>query len=66
MAKSVYRIRKTITEKGVSVFMNDSLGNILEIVDFNEVSKLCKIMNVNSDNNCKYYIWEDKKNENGK
>ena len=36
--------------------MNDGLGVVLEFTDFNEISKICEIMNVNSDNNCKYEI----------
>jgi len=56
MSKRVYQIRKTLIEKNISVLMNDGLGVVLEFTDFNEVSKICEIMNVNSDNNCKYEI----------
>jgi hypothetical protein len=56
MSKRVYQVRKTIIEKNISVLMNDGLGVVLEFTDFNEVSKICEIMNVNSDNNCKYEI----------
>jgi hypothetical protein len=56
MSKRVYQIRKTIIEKNISVLMNDGLGVVLEFTDFNEVSKICEIMNVNSDNNCRYEI----------
>jgi len=56
MGKRVYQVRKTIIEKNISVLMNDGLGVVLEFTDFNEVSKICEIMNVNSDNNCKYEI----------
>jgi hypothetical protein len=56
MSKVVYQVRKTLIEKNISVLMNDGLGVVLEFTDFNEVSKICEIMNVNSDNNCKYEI----------
>ena len=56
MSKRVYKIRKTLIEKNISVLMNDGLGVVLEFTDFNEISKICEIMNVNSDNNCKYEI----------
>jgi hypothetical protein len=56
MSKRVYQIRKTLIEKNISVLMNDGLGVVLEFTDFNEISKICEIMNVNSDNNCKYEI----------
>jgi len=56
MSKRVYQIRKTLIEKNISVLMNDGLGVVLEFTNFNEVSKICEIMNVNSDNNCKYEI----------
>jgi len=56
MSKRVYQIRKTLIEKNISVLMNDGLGVLLEFTDFNEVSKICEIMNVNSDNNCRYEI----------
>lgn len=56
MSKGVYQIRKTLIEKNISVLMNDGLGVVLEFTDFNEVSKICEIMNVNSDNNCRYEI----------
>ena len=56
MSKRVYQIRKTLIEKNISVLMNDGLGVVLEFTDFNEICKICEIMNVNSDNNCKYEI----------
>ena len=36
--------------------MNDSFGVVLEFNNFDEVSKICEIMNSNSDSNCKYEI----------
>ena len=51
MSKVSYKIRKTIIEKRISVFLNDSLGDVLEFDDFEEVSKMCEILNVNSDSN---------------
>jgi hypothetical protein len=56
MSKIVYRVRKTIREKNVSTLMNDSLGVVLEFNNFDEVSKMCEIMNSNSNSNCRYEI----------
>ena len=56
MNKIVYQIRKTIIEKNISILMNDSLGVVLEFNNFDEVSKICEILNTNTDNNCKYEI----------
>ena len=56
MSKVSYKIRKTIIEKRISVFLNDSLGDVLEFEDFEEVSKMCEILNVNSDSNCRYKV----------
>jgi len=56
MNKISYQIRKTIIEKNISVIMNNSLGTVLEFNNFDEVSKMCEILNVNSDNNCRYEI----------
>ncbi len=56
MSKIIYQIRKTIIEKNISTLMNDSLGVVLEFNKFDEVTKMCEIMNANSDNNCRYEI----------
>ena len=56
MEEDSYKIRKTIIEKRISVFLNDSLGDVLEFDDFEEVSKMCEILNVNSDSNCRYKV----------
>ena len=56
MSKIIYRVRKTIREKNVSTLMNDSLGVVLEFNNFDEVSKMCEIMNSNSNSNCRYEI----------
>ncbi len=56
MSKRVYQIRKTIIPINISVLMNDGLGVVLEFTDFDEVSKICQILNANSDNNCRYEI----------
>lgn len=56
MENKIYLIRKTIIGKNLSVIMNDSLGSVLEFNSFDEVSKMCEILNVNSDNNCRYEI----------
>ena len=45
MSKNTYQIRKTIVEKNISTLMNDSLGVVLEFNNFDEVSKICEIMN---------------------
>jgi len=36
--------------------MNDSLGVVLEFNNFDDVSKMCEILNSNTDSNCKYEI----------
>ena len=54
--RKTYHIKKTIIEKGITVYLNDSLGTVLEINDADEAMKLCQILNSNSDNNCKYEI----------
>ena len=54
--KALYKIKKTIIEKNVSVFLNNSLGETVEFSDFEEASRLCEILNSNTDNNCKYEI----------
>tara|TARA_B100000927_G_C16368507_1_gene430463 strand:- start:326 stop:520 length:195 start_codon:yes stop_codon:yes gene_type:complete len=51
-----YKIRKTLIGQDISVILNDSLGVVLEINDFEEVSRIVQIMNANSDNNCRYEI----------
>ena len=56
MNEQYYQIRKTLIEKGISVILNDSLGSVLELYNFDEASHLCQIMNANSDNNCKYEL----------
>jgi len=54
--KTTYQIRKTILIHNYSVILNDSLGEVLEFDDFDKTSQICQIMNVNSDNNCKYEL----------
>ena len=56
MQKTTYHIRKTVLEKGYSVILNDSLGSVLELSNFDEASQLCQIMNSNTDSNCKYEL----------
>ena len=51
-----YKIKKTIIEKGIVVYLNDSLGTVLEIHNADEAMKLCQILNANSNSNCKYEI----------
>ena len=54
--RKTYLIKKTLIEKGITVYLNDSLGTVLEIENAEEAIKLCQILNSNSDNNCKYEI----------
>jgi len=56
MNKIIYQIRKTIREKNITTLMNNSLGVVLEFNNFDEVSKMCEIMNSNSNSNCRYEI----------
>ena len=56
MSKVLYKIRKTIIKESISVFLNNSLGETVEFSDFEEASRLCEILNSNTDNNCKYEI----------
>ena len=56
MSKNTYQVRKTIIEKNISTLINDSLGVVLEFNNFDEVSKMCEIMNSNSNSNCRYEI----------
>jgi hypothetical protein len=51
-----YQIRKTIIEKNISVILNDSMGSVLELKNFDEAALMCQIMNANTDNNCKYEL----------
>lgn len=53
-----YLIQKTILEKGITVYINDSLGETVEFTQHHEAIKFCEILNSNSDNNCKYEIEE--------
>jgi len=54
--KTAYQIRKTLIREGVSILMNDSLGQILEYDNWDEVCHITTILNSNSDSNCKYEI----------
>ena len=54
--KALYKIKKTIIEKNISVFLNNSLGETVEFSKFEEASHLCKILNANTDSNCRYEI----------
>ena len=55
MKKKTFKIRKTIIEKNISVILNDTLGAVAEF-NFDEATKLCQLLNSNSDSNCKYEI----------
>ena len=56
MSKVLYKIRKTIIKESISVFLNNSLGETVEFSKFEEASHLCKILNANTDSNCRYEI----------
>jgi len=55
MKKTTYQIRKTMIsrtqnikskDKVVSIIMNNSLGTVFETNNFDEVSKMCEILNI--------------------
>lgn len=50
-----YKIRKTIIEKNVSVMLNDPLGVVAEFT-FDEATRVCQLLNANTDSNCRYEI----------
>lgn len=54
--KTYFLIKKTILEKGITVYINDSLGETVEFTKFDDAARFCEILNSNSDNNCKYEI----------
>jgi hypothetical protein len=56
MKRIYYQIRKVLIEKNRSVIMNDSLGCVLEIDNFDEASSLCKIMNSNTSGEYRYEL----------
>lgn len=56
-----YSIKKTFLNpkyKGLSVIMNNGLGEILEIEDLETVKLMVEALNANTDSNCKYTIVE--------
>jgi len=57
-AKS-FNIRKIIhndTNRPISVLINDSLGVVLEFKTFQDASRMCEILNANSDIECRYQV----------
>lgn len=56
--ESCYLIQKTILERGITVYINDSLGETIEFKQYEDAIKFCEILNSNSDSNCKYKIEE--------
>lgn len=54
--ETYFLIKKTILEKGITVYINNSLGETVEFTKFDEATRFCEILNSNSDNNCKYEI----------
>ena len=59
MKKKFYAIRKTFLKpkyKNLSVLMNNSLGEVLEIDDYETVKLMVEVLNANTDSNCKYSI----------
>lgn len=55
MKRKSFNIRKTIIEKNISVILNDALGVVAEF-NFDEATRLCQLLNSNSDSNCRYQI----------
>lgn len=55
--KITYHIRKTFRRDNYSVMLNNSLGAVLEIKSIEEATKMCEILNSNSDSNCRYEIY---------
>jgi len=55
-----FKIRKIIhnnnTGRPISVLLNDSLGVILEFKTFQDASRMCEILNANSDIECRYQV----------
>ncbi len=56
--KPVFKIKKTLINIDVSVFMNDGLGQVAYWPSRQEAEKMCIILNANSDSNCKYAVYD--------
>ena len=59
--KKTYSIKKTFLNpkyKGLSVIMNNSLGEVLEVDDLETIKLMVEALNANTDSNCKYTIVE--------
>lgn len=59
MKKKFYAIKKTFLKpeyNNLSVLMNDSLGEVLDIDDYETVKLMVEVLNANTDSNCKYSI----------
>jgi len=53
----VFKIKKTLINIEVSVFMNDGLGQVAYWPNRQEAERMCIILNANSDSNCKYTVY---------
>ena len=61
MKNKFYAIKKTFLNpkyKGLSVIMNNGLGEVLEIENLETVKLMVEALNANTDSNCKYTIIE--------
>jgi hypothetical protein len=64
MKKEIYyMIKKSFLSNGNEVIMNNGLGEVLELNDYETVKLLVETMNANTDNNCKYSIVKSKNSE---
>lgn len=53
---TTWHIKKELLNEGISVYMNNSLGTILEIKDKEIAETFVQTMNANSDSNCRYTL----------
>ena len=49
-------IKKEMIEKKITVIMNNSIGEVLEIADEHTARLLVETLNANSDSNCRYTL----------
>ena len=59
--KKTYSIKKTFLNpkyKGLSVIMNNGLGEVLEVDNLETIKLMVEALNANTDSNCKYTIVE--------
>ena len=53
-------IKKEMIEKKITVIMNNSIGEVLEIADEQTARLLVETLNANSDSNCRYTLHQIK------